>query len=112
MLNEIEEEYNYIRPHESLGMKVPASRYKPSTRSFNPTPKATEYPSGSIVLRVDQLGRFSYRNLRLFASESLAGENIRLVEVNSSAIVYYRKTALREIDLDTGESSQKFLSES
>ena len=41
MLDEIRDEYNYVRPHEALQMDVPASRYEPSDQSR---------PSGNIRL--------------------------------------------------------------
>ena len=106
LLATIRHEYNHIRPHESLGMDVPASRYLSSNRRYNPAPKPPEYPSQSTVIKVDHLGRFRYRGLRLFASEALADELIRIEELESTAVIFYRNTPIREVSLVTGKSSQ------
>jgi len=106
LLATIRQEYNHIRPHESLSMDVPASRYLPSSRRYNPAPKNPEYPSHSTVIKVDHLGRFRYRGLRLFASEALADELIRIEELESTAVIFYRNTPIREVSLVTGKSSQ------
>jgi hypothetical protein len=87
-------------------MDVPASRYLPSSRRYNPAPKNPEYPSHSTVIKVDHLGRFRYRGLRLFASEALADELIRIEELESTAVIFYRNTPIREVSLVTGKSSQ------
>jgi transposase InsO family protein len=44
--------YNLERPHEALGMNVPASRYTPSPRSMPERPEDIAYDSGDIVRRV------------------------------------------------------------
>ena len=94
LLATIRHEYNHIRPHESLGMDVPASRYLSSNRRYNPAPKPPEYPSQSTVIKVDHLGRFRYRGLRLFASEALADELIRIEELESTAVIFYRNAPI------------------
>src|SRR5262249_25142432 len=104
LLQFIQREYNEIRPHEALDMDVPASRYRASARAFNPSPKKPEYPTNSIVAEVDSLGRFSYRGFRLFASEALAGESVRILELQDSGLLYYRQTPLRVFNLNTGQS--------
>ena len=103
LLRKIRQEFNLIRPHESLGMDTPAEHYTPSSKPFNPTPRPVQYPSGSVVVRLDSLGRFRYRNLRFFVSAALAGEYVRLVDIESSLVVFYRNTPVREI-LRTGKS--------
>jgi transposase InsO family protein len=106
LLSTIKQEYNHIRPHEALGMSVPASKYVPSRKRYNPKPRPPQYPSGSVVMKADQLGRLSYRGLRLFASEALAGELIRIEELERTGLIFYRSTPIREFSLITGESSQ------
>ena len=39
--------YNFERPHEALGMNVPASRYQPSPRQYLREPPAAEYDEGT-----------------------------------------------------------------
>lgn len=106
LLASIKREYNHVRPHEALNMDVPASRYRPSKRRYNPAPKPPEYPSQSTVIRLDNQGRFRYKGLRLFASEALADELIRIEELERTAVIFYRNTPIREVSLVTGHSSQ------
>jgi transposase InsO family protein len=44
--------YNFERPHEALGLQVPASRYRPSPRSMPSRLPAPEYDSQEIVRTV------------------------------------------------------------
>jgi transposase InsO family protein len=104
LLKTIRKEYNEIRPHEALNMEVPASRYCASGKAFTPVPSEPQYSSESIVAKVDTLGRFSHRGFRLFASEALANEFVRIIELENSGLVYYRKTPLRVFDLRSGET--------
>lgn len=105
LLRRIRTEYNTVRPHEALNMEVPASVYTPSSKLFNPKPAPPEYPLGSTLAKVDSHGTFSFRNKRLFASQALVGETVRLLELEHSLAVYYRNTPLREVDLRTGKST-------
>lgn len=54
--------YNWIRPHESLGMRTPASRYCKSSKPFPETLPPIVYDSGYIVRKVNDLGRISLQN--------------------------------------------------
>lgn len=59
--------YNCQRPHEALAMDVPASRYRPSPRSFAETVPPFDHAPGDLVRRVQQGGRTSLlgRTVRL-----------------------------------------------
>jgi putative transposase len=49
-------DYNEQRPHEALGMRVPAAVYRPSRRRLRRL-RASRYPRGWPVLRIDAKGR-------------------------------------------------------
>ncbi len=51
--------YNLERPHEALGMAVPASRYQVSFRSFPETLPPVEYGPDDLVRRAGDRGRIS-----------------------------------------------------
>jgi transposase InsO family protein len=53
--------YNGERPHEALGLQVPASRYRPSPRPFPEVLPPIAYGPGDVVRRVQEGGWFSYR---------------------------------------------------
>ena len=106
LLKEVVHEYNNIRPHESLGMAVPASRYKKSSREFRTEPESWEYPSkiGS-VLKLDSLGRVMYRGMRFFISEALAYQYVQFIELEYSTLVAYRHMYVREVNPRTGAAA-------
>ena len=70
--------YNHERPHHSLAMAVPASRYQPSTRSFPETLPPIEYDEGEIVRRVGKDGRIEYRGRRWRVGKPFRGHDVAL----------------------------------
>ena len=54
--------YNHERPHQALGMAVPASRYQVSPRAFPEVLPGIEYSPGDIVRKVQDQGRISFHN--------------------------------------------------
>jgi transposase InsO family protein len=48
--------YNFERPHESLGMRTPGSRWQPSPRTYPETLPPVEYAPGEQLRRVQQNG--------------------------------------------------------
>jgi transposase InsO family protein len=52
---------NHERPHEALGLAVPASRYPVSPRPFATLLPPIEYDAGDVVRQVQDGGRFSFR---------------------------------------------------
>ncbi len=103
-LAEFRREYNQVRPHEALKMAVPASRYAPSTRAYEPRPCEWEYPPGSVVRRLNTQGCLDYESRRWFVCEALAGERVRIEEVGGLILITFRNTAIREIDANLGRT--------
>lgn len=96
--------YNDERPHESLGQQTPASVWHPSPRPYPERLPPPEYPATLDVRRISQNGCFSWQGRFLFVSETLAGQDIGLEEVDDGIwnLVFYR-TLLGRIDLRSGE---------
>lgn len=69
------ERYNQRRPHEGLGMRVPASLYRPSPRPFRVAP-AYSYPSDWEVLRPDQRGRCFWRGRQRLIGKAFVAERL------------------------------------
>lgn len=66
-------QYNYERPHDSLELEVPASRYQPSLRSFPEALPPIQY-SNEMKIRKVQDGGFVHFKGRVFRfSSSLRG---------------------------------------
>ncbi len=98
------DEYNKIRPHEALDMAVPADRYKPSQRVYNPNPLPWEYLQGSIVKRLNTQGCLDYKNRRYFVCEALRNEYVRIEHVDKNILICYRHMYIREIKPETGRT--------
>jgi transposase InsO family protein len=78
--------YNLERPHEALGMAVPASRYRVSSRSFPERLPAVEYGPGDVVRKVQSQGWISFRGRGFRLSKAFRGERVALRPTNSEGI--------------------------
>jgi putative transposase len=91
--------FNEERPHEALGQKPPASRYKSSMRLFPETLPEPEYPGHYEVRSVRPKGDIRWKGRELFISGALAGERIGLEEVADGAwAVYFGEVLLGRLD--------------
>ena len=72
--------YNYERPHEALGMNVPAHRYRPSDRRMPQVLAELEYESGVESRLVSPVGQVRFKGKVLKVSEAFAGGRIGLRE--------------------------------
>ena len=96
--------YNHHRPHEGLDMQVPAKRYSPSPRAYNPAPEPWIYPSGTEVRRLNSAGCLGYNGKRYFVCEALAHEEVCYQAFSDRLLVSYRHMHIREINLSTGRT--------
>ncbi len=90
-------EHNYLRPHQALDMKTPATRWHPSGRRYDPNPPRWLYPEGAWVLKVDSQGKLDIRDTRWRIGRALAGEWVQILEVEQRIQVYYCHTLIREL---------------
>ena len=72
--------YNEERPHEALGLAVPASLYVPSPRCWSGRLRSPEYASGRIVRRVRMNGEIKWRGELVWISSALIGEPVGIEE--------------------------------
>ncbi len=98
------QEYNEVRPHESLAMACPTSRFVPSRRGYRAHPPAWEYPTGAVVVTLNSQGFVPVGGRRYFVSEALAGQRVQLEHLDDKLAVRYRHMYVREIDLTTHRS--------
>lgn len=73
-------EFNELRPHEALDMDTPASRYRPSARSYPEKLPEVEYSGDCPVRRVRSNGEIKWRGELVYTSQALIGEPIELKE--------------------------------
>jgi transposase InsO family protein len=106
---EFRQEYNHERPHEALQMRTPAEVYQAvNLRPYQEQPREWEY-SGGMVLRLNTQGALYYQQRRYFVSEALAGECVRVDELDGRLLVTFRQMTVREINVRTGRSTAVLL---
>jgi transposase InsO family protein len=98
-------EHNHVRPHEALGMRTPATLWRKSERCYDPHPAGWEYPAGAKVLKVDCQGKLDAYGKRWMISRALSGERVHLQLVEQRVLVYYCRTLIRELDLQSHAST-------
>jgi len=72
--------YNEERPHEALGMSVPAALYAASARAWSGRLIAPEYASGVAVRRVRWNGEIKWHGELVWISSVLVGEPVGIEE--------------------------------
>lgn len=96
--------YNHHRPHEAIGMAVPASRYHPSPRTFPERLPEPLYDSSEIVRRVgDTKGYISFKGRAWRVPGAFKGERlaIRPLEQDGLYGVFFGATRVAKIDFAT-----------
>ena len=83
IFNSFQHEFNYERPHEALGMKVPAEVHTKSEKSFPAKLPQIEYPAHFEVRRVSNNAGFRWRSRYVSASHVLVDEYIGLEEIDN-----------------------------
>jgi transposase InsO family protein len=93
------ERYNCVRPHEALGMRRPAERYRPSERRYVGRVEAWNYPAGLEVRTIDAAGTVRVAGHRYFVCEALVHRRVALEVVGEQVLVRYRTMYVRELNL-------------
>ena len=85
--------YNYERPHEAIGMLVPADRYQRSTRKMPEKLLTMEYDNQAIVRKTNDTGLISYQGYDYHVGKAFAGYfvEVRPNELNGVLEVYFGK---------------------
>lgn len=93
--------YNTERPHEALGLKVPATRYQPSQRAYPERLPAIEYGATDIVRKVRGYGHIKYKGREHHISSAFAGLCVALRFTNTDGLldVYFSQHHIGQINL-------------
>lgn len=93
--------YNTERPHDALGLAVPASRYAPSPRLFPERLPPIEYGTGHAVRRVQQGGWISFKGHGFRLPKAFAGYPVGLVPTATDGqwTVIFASRRIAQIDL-------------
>jgi transposase InsO family protein len=93
--------YNTQRPHQAIGMAVPASRYQLSARAFPETLPEPQYQPDDIVRKVQKGGELHFKG-RLFAlPKAFVGQPIGLRPTQQDGLwdVLFAANLITQIDL-------------
>lgn len=104
-LDEFRHEYNHIRPHEALQMGTPASIWKRSSRPFPRRLTDWEYPASVQCRRLGGDGQLGWHGRRWEISNALRGQLVGIEQIAARAIIYFCRTPIRELDLQTGTAT-------
>ena len=104
-----EEEYNFDRPHESLGMNTPGSHYCVSTRRWDGILRGPEYDTKEMLTRkVCQSGCIWLSGKEYYLGQTLTGEYVGLKEDELGKLqLYYGPVYLGALNLDKGLEKPK-----
>jgi transposase InsO family protein len=93
--------YNTQRPHDSLALDTPVSRYQPSQRTYPETLPPVEYSAGVEVRRVDVGGWFSYRGQDCKVGLAFASQPVGLRPTATDGVweVLFLAQVIKELDL-------------
>lgn len=100
--------YNTIRPHEALGLAVPASRYLVSSRAFPEHLEPIEYLADDVIRKVGPAGYLSLNKQRFQVGRAFTGEAvaIRPTRIDGVHEVYYCYQRIAVIDQRDGSYEQ------
>jgi transposase InsO family protein len=70
--------YNTFRPHEALGLAVPADRYRMSQRVFPEQIQPPDYAPGEIVRKVQHGGLISFKGHEIRLCKAFKGHHLAL----------------------------------
>jgi putative transposase len=83
------QEYNAVRPHDTLNGHTPASIYRPSPRPYPRRLPPVEYPGHYLVKRITSGGTFRFGRRLLFLATPLEGDDVGLDEVEDGVWSIY-----------------------
>ncbi len=95
--------YNHIRPHDALDLAVPASRYRPSIRTFPEKLPEIEYSPDDKVVQVTANGEVRFKRRLLKVSNALQGLPIAFRKVcgrENEYEMYFCHHSLGRVDLE------------
>jgi transposase InsO family protein len=93
--------YNRQRPHEGIGLSVPADRYTASPRAFCETPEPFAYAHDDRLRRVGEGGRISFAGRMIRLPKAFRGKTIALrpTAIDGLFEVVFRHQRIAALDL-------------
>ena len=93
--------YNSQRPHEAIGMAVPADRYRQSPRPFRSEPVPFDYGPDDRLRRVCAKGAISFKGRDWRVSKALVGKTVAVRPTPEDGVlaILFRSRRVKSIDL-------------
>jgi transposase InsO family protein len=102
-------EYNFERPHESLDMKPPISRYRMSERNYPGKLPEIEYRQNDEIRKVNIAGNISYKNEKIFIGEGFNGLPVGIRESEDGEYkIYFCHQKILSVNLRSGEKLKRY----
>jgi len=94
-------DFNEERPHEGLGMRMPADVYHRSAKRLDERIKPRLYPLGSEIRRVNSAGFISLEGGSGYVGEAFIGVDVALERSETSDLIVVRYANVKLGQLDT-----------
>jgi transposase InsO family protein len=93
--------YNFERPHQALGLAVPAERYRRSERVYPEALPPVVYESADIVRRVRDHGEIFFQGKRFMLGRAFSGLAVTLRETQTDGCynIIFAKELVAQINL-------------
>lgn len=106
------EKYNFIRPHEALGMRTPGEVYVSGDRVFTETPPAFEYGGEYHVIKVNNWGYVRFAGFQVYISETMIDQYIefRPSADGDSFFACYKNFKIAEFNAHDGQLIHRSIS--
>ena len=100
--------YNHVRPHQSLGLDVPASRYHASQRSFQEATEPYQYSQRFQTRRPNRGGQFKFQGKVYRISEIFNDHPIGLAPTESDGVwdIYYCRFRVGQLSQHTNKTTR------
>ena len=98
------DKYNYVRPHEALGMRRPGEVYVPSQRQYSGKIAKYEYSGQYHVIKVNSWGYVRFDKWQVYLSETMIDRYIefRPSPDGETFAACYRNFKIAEFDTEDG----------
>lgn len=93
--------YNTERPHQALGMKVPAVCYQPSCRNYPERLPTIEYGPTDIVRKVRGYGHIKYHGREVIVGSAFRGLHVALRPTSTDGLfdVFFCQHRIKQLNL-------------
>lgn len=92
--------YNALRPHEALGDRPPAERWRPSERKRPATLPEPAYETSHVKRKIHACGEVYFKGCAFLVGRGLAGDSVRVEERDREVQIYYCDHLVRAVATD------------